>query len=61
MLPEAKKKNNFVNLWVLRGKRQQKNNTEIMFPSKTLELSLQRALGHSEEQKKYYFKIFSDV
>lgn len=51
MLPGAKKKNNFVNLWVLRGKRQQKNNMEIMFPSKILELSLQGALGHSEEQK----------
>lgn len=51
MPPGEKKKNNFANLWVLRGKRQQKNNMEMMFPTKTSELSLQGALGHSEEQK----------
>lgn len=60
MLPGVKKKNNFVNLWVLMGKRQQKNNTEKMFPTKTSEFSLQGALGHSEEQKED-LTLFSNI
>lgn len=52
MLPGAKKKYNFVNLRVLRGKKTTKEqHMEMMLPTKTSELSPRGALGHSEEQK----------